>query len=318
MSLRQRIRSVRNLSLLVLAGVMAAGCAIREPQAITDLNQAREAIATAKQASAAERFPDDFAALEKRFLQARGTFYACQDDEASRLARTLIADANSLATRRAEMPQAAPPPPPPNQAPRAAFTAPAEANVNTLVSFRADESSDPDPGDKLTYTWDFGDGTTSEFTFPVATHRYANIGNYTVRLTVDDGRGGTDTTSRGIQVVSLQAIQSDVLFDFDRATLKPAAEQVLGEVVKQLQDNPNYQVTLVGHTDWIGTEQYNMGLSKRRAEAVQAYLISRGIAKERITTRWQGESQPVAPNNTAEGRAQNRRTDITVRPPNAQ
>ena len=317
MSLRQRIRSVRNLSLLVLAGVMATGCVIRDPQAITDLNQARDAIAAAKKASAAERFPDDFAALEKRFLQARGTFYACQDDEASRLAQALIADANSLATRRAEVPQVAPPPPAPNQAPRAAFTAPAEGNVNTLLTFRADESSDPD-GDKLTYTWDYGDGTTSKFTFPVATHRYENIGNYTVRLTVDDGRGGTDATSRALQIVSLQVIHSDVLFDFDKATLKPAAEQVLEGIIQQLQANPNYQVTLVGHTDWIGTEQYNMGLSKRRAEAVQAYLIARGIAKERITTMWQGESQPVAPNNTAEGRAQNRRTDITVRPPNAQ
>lgn len=315
MAYRQRRRGVEYLGLVLLAGLMATGCAMRDPQAITDLNQARNAIDAAKKASAAERFPDDFAALEKRFLQARGVFYACKDDEASRLAKALIADANALASRRAEMPTAAPPPPAPNQKPRAAFTAPAEANVNTVVSFRAEESSDPD-GDKLTYNWDFGDGKTSKFTFPVATHRYEKIGNYTVRLTVDDGRGGTDTASRVIQIVSLQVIRSDVLFDFDKSTLKPAAEQVLGGIIQQLKDNPDYRVALVGHTDWVGTDQYNMGLSKRRAEAVRDFLIKRGIAKERITTEWKGESQPVAPNNTAEGRAKNRRTEITVRPPN--
>jgi outer membrane protein OmpA-like peptidoglycan-associated protein len=306
-------RVLRYVGLLVIVGLMATGC-IREPQAITDLHQARDAIVAAKQAGAAERFPDEFAELEKQLLVARGTFYACQDAKASELALALVADANALATKRVEAPLPPPPPPAPgNQSPIAAMRGPSEGNVNDLLTFYANDSSDPD-GDKLTYKWDFGDGKTSSFTFPVATHRYTQIGNYTVRLTVEDGRGGTDTTTKFLRIVSLEVIRSDVLFDFDRATLKPAAAQILATIVKQMQDDLSFQAEVVGYTDSTGPASYNMGLSKRRAEAVRDFLIAHGIAAERITTDWKGETQPVASNATREGRAKNRRTEITLTP----
>ena len=116
MTLRHITRYLSLLGLILLAGLLAAGCVIREPQAITDINQAKDAIAAARQAGAAEQYPEDFAMLEARYLETRGVYYACRDDEASRLARALVADANALATKRPVA--AAPPPPPANRPPK--------------------------------------------------------------------------------------------------------------------------------------------------------------------------------------------------------
>jgi outer membrane protein OmpA-like peptidoglycan-associated protein len=286
---------------------------MRDPQALVDIRQAREALDAAQKASAAQRYPEDYAALEKRYAEARGVFYACRDDEASRLARALIADAKALADRRPVV--AAPPPPPPaNRPPTARLQAPAEGEVNVLLTFSGEGSNDPD-GDQLTYAWDFGDGTPpASFTFPNATHRYAQIGNYPVRLTVTDGRGGTDMASKTVTIVRREVIRSDVLFDFDKSTLKPQAAQTLASIVQQLKNDPSLRADVVGHTDGVGTEEYNMRLSERRAKAVADHLVRNGIAATRLNVSWKGKTQPVASNATPDGRAQNRRVDITVRP----
>ena len=313
MTLRHITRYLSLLGLIFLAGLLAAGCTIREPQALTDIGQARDAIAASRQAGAAERYPEDFAMLEKRFLETRGVYYACRDDEASRLARALVADANALAARRPVA--AAPPPPPANRPPRAAAKCPAESEVNTLVTFDASGSSDPE-GNPLTYKWDFGDGTTASFTFPNATHRYARAGNNTVRLTVDDGRGGSDTTTCTVSVVRklvLSEEKGQVLFDFDKADLKPAGQKLVMDIVQEMKENPQLRAHLVGHADSVGSDQYNMGLSKRRAEGTRNFMVRQGVPAANITTEWKGESQPIASNATAEGRAQNRRVEITLR-----
>lgn len=315
MTLRHITRHLSLLGLIFLAVVLAAGCAIRDPQAITDIGQAKDAIAAARQAGAAERYPEEFAALEKRYLETRGVYYACRDDEASRLARALVADANALAAKRPVA--AAPPPPPANRPPRAMAKCPAEAEANTLVTFDASGSSDPD-GNPLTYKWDFGDGTTSSFTFPNATHRYARAGNFTVRLTVDDGRGGSDTTTCTVAIVRKVVLseKEQVLFDFDKADLKPAGQKIVADVVQEMKENPQLRAHLVGHADSVGSDQYNMGLSKRRAESTRNAMVRMGIPAANITTDWKGESEPVASNATREGRAQNRRVEITLRAAN--
>jgi outer membrane protein OmpA-like peptidoglycan-associated protein len=294
-----------SFGLILLAGLLAAGCAIRDPQAISDLERARRAIAEAKNC-APPVSAEKMAELEKRHLQARGVFYACQDDEASRLAQGIIADAKCPPAAVA---------PPANQPPRARITGPAEGEVDTLLSFSGEGSSDPD-GDRLAYKWDFGDGTTASFTFPTATHRYARAGNYTVRLMVEDGRGGTDTATKPVAVIRRLVLteQTKALFDFDKATIRPDAQQELAGVVQEMQENPALRAELVGHTDSIGSDAYNLRLSQRRAEAVRNYLVSRGIAADRIRTDWKGEAEPIAPNTTREGRAQNRRVEITIRP----
>jgi outer membrane protein OmpA-like peptidoglycan-associated protein len=299
----------------LIAGLIAAGCAIREPQALMDIRQAREALDKVKQASVSDKEPEKFKELERRYLETRGVYYACRDDEASRMARALVADANALMAPR-PVAVAPPPPPPANRPPIARFKAPAEVEANTLVTFSAEESSDPD-GDRLTYRWDFGEGTTSSFTFPNATHRYTRAGNYTARLTVDDGRGGSDTTSCPIAIIRrvvLADAPDKVLFDFDKADLKPEGQKIVAEVVQEMKENPQLRAHLVGHADAIGSDQYNMGLSRRRAEAVRNALVRMGIAADRITVDWKGKREPVASNDTKQGRAQNRRVEITLRP----
>jgi OOP family OmpA-OmpF porin len=104
----------------------------------------------------------------------------------------------------------------------------------------------------------------------------------------------------------------ETFFDFDRAELKgdPA---VLAEVLRVMRDNPTLRVTVEGHTDSVGSDAYNQGLSERRADAVRNYLVRQGIDASRIETVGHGESKPVATNATAAGRSQNRRAEIIAR-----
>jgi len=104
------------------------------------------------------------------------------------------------------------------------------------------------------------------------------------------------------------------LFDFNKATLKPEAKSQLAGVLQALREQPGLQVLIVGHTDGIGSDAYNMKLSQQRAESVATYLGQNGVPRQSIRTEWQGKRQPIASNATAEGRAQNRRVEITVSP----
>ncbi|MBF0179178.1 MAG: OmpA family protein [Magnetococcales bacterium] len=101
-------------------------------------------------------------------------------------------------------------------------------------------------------------------------------------------------------------------FRFDRTDINPQEYSILDEVVTVMSDeqNRNVKVEVQGHTDSIGGEKYNDGLSLRRANSVQTYLIKRGVQGERLPPKGFGEHQPVAPNDTREGRAQNRRVDL--------
>lgn len=306
--------NLRRLSLLILpaALLLAVGCAIQDPQALNDLSRANKALASAKEKGAADRFPEDYAALEMRYLEARGTFYACDEAEASNMAMSIIEDANALGDKRMMAAPAAPVPA--NNPPVARLRAPVEGLINKLLTFNANESSDPDD-DKLTYRWDYGDGKMGSFRFPVATHRYNSIGSYTVKLTVDDGRGGTDSTSAVVLVGRKEVIQGHVLFDTDKFVIKSEGKMILDKIVAHLKENNDHRIHLVGHTDSTGSKPYNMKLSKRRANVVKRYFVKRDIAESRIVSEWKGQSEPVASNKTRDGRAKNRRTEITIKPP---
>ena len=106
-------------------------------------------------------------------------------------------------------------------------------------------------------------------------------------------------------------LSADTYFDFDKATLKPAGEVKVEEVVQTMKQHPEVRATIEGHTDSVGSDAYNQRLSERRANAVRDYMVAHGIAAARITTRGYGESKPIASNKTAEGRSQNRRVEIT-------
>lgn len=105
---------------------------------------------------------------------------------------------------------------------------------------------------------------------------------------------------------------ADAFFDFDKSVLKPEGKAKLDDLVGKIKDINLEVIIAVGHTDSVGSDAYNQKLSVRRSEAVKAYLVSKGIEKNRVYTEGKGEKQPVADNKTAEGRAKNRRVEIEV------
>ena len=105
-------------------------------------------------------------------------------------------------------------------------------------------------------------------------------------------------------------ILGDVNFAFDSAVLKPSAKEKIEKAVAHVQGLPDETFELLGHTDSIGTEEYNMGLSQRRVDAVRNAMIKLGVAPERLTARGYGETKPIATNSTKEGRAANRRVEL--------
>ncbi len=108
--------------------------------------------------------------------------------------------------------------------------------------------------------------------------------------------------------------KSDFSFDFDSAIIKPGAEDEIARVAAVLIKYPQTNISIEGYTDSKGAEEYNMNLSTRRAEAVKASLIGRGLSSSRLQTIGFGESKPVATNDTEAGRQQNRRVRIVIVP----
>lgn len=142
-----------------------------------------------------------------------------------------------------------------------------------------------------------------------------NPGAYVTMDGTDDGLrniqrdfGDASRTEEGILVT----LESDVSFAINSSFLNDAAKRELDKLARALEAYPNVTLLIEGHTDATGTPEYNLQLSEKRARSVRDYLISKGIAKSRFTVEGHGQSQPVAPNNTAEGRKKNRRVEITI------
>ena len=105
---------------------------------------------------------------------------------------------------------------------------------------------------------------------------------------------------------------SGILYPFNSTEILPAGKQNLQELANSLEKYPNSDVLIVGHTDSVGTDAYNLDLSQRRALAASAYLQSLGVPASRLKTAGKGESEPIQPNDTDEGRARNRRVEIAI------
>lgn len=123
------------------------------------------------------------------------------------------------------------------------------------------------------------------------------------------------------QLSELQAVQTerglvvtlgDVLFEVDRAELKPGATRSLDELVQVLHTNPSATVAIEGHTDSTGSRDHNLSLSQRRADSVRSYLLAQGVNAGRISARGLGPDYPVASNGDAAGRQQNRRVELVI------
>lgn len=105
---------------------------------------------------------------------------------------------------------------------------------------------------------------------------------------------------------------SGILFGFDKSDLMPQAKTNIQKLVTSLNENSDTDILVVGHTDNVGRSEYNLGLSDRRAASVRSYAIAQGLSASRIRTEGKGASEPIASNETEEGRAQNRRVEIVI------
>ncbi len=103
-----------------------------------------------------------------------------------------------------------------------------------------------------------------------------------------------------------------ILFDFDRADLRPASRDNLQELADNLREYERTDVLIIGHTDATGSDAYNQSLSERRAASAAGYLQQLGVASPRVSTRGMGETDPVATNETEEGRQLNRRVEVVI------
>lgn len=108
-----------------------------------------------------------------------------------------------------------------------------------------------------------------------------------------------------------------VNFDYDKSNIKSQFVPILDEAAQTLKDNPDITVSVEGHTDSIGSDEYNQRLSERRAQAVKQYLVSKGIDASRLSTAGKGEQEPISPNtkdgrDNPEGRAMNRRAELKI------
>ncbi|MGF6396377.1 OOP family OmpA-OmpF porin [Pseudomonas frederiksbergensis] len=107
-------------------------------------------------------------------------------------------------------------------------------------------------------------------------------------------------------------LNGNVLFAYNQSELMPEARSELDSLMAKLQNTDVASIKVIGHTDSQGSDAYNQKLSERRASSVAAYLLSQGVAPNKLTSEGRGESQPVADNDTEEGRAQNRRVELHI------
>jgi outer membrane protein OmpA-like peptidoglycan-associated protein len=125
-----------------------------------------------------------------------------------------------------------------------------------------------------------------------------------------DTAEGTEVDARGCAVIRARMVLPGIEFAFDSAEILPASERTLNIALQILRDNPSARVEVGGHTDDVGNANYNRRLSQQRADSVRDWLVEHGVARNRMQTRGYGSAQPVAPNDTDEGRARNRRIEF--------
>jgi len=123
---------------------------------------------------------------------------------------------------------------------------------------------------------------------------------------------GMRVDERGCAVKAQKLVLRNINFEFNKATLTPDGRSILDGIAAGLRGQPTMEVEIEGHTDHIGSEAYNLKLSKARAASVRDYLVSQGVQASRLSSQGYGESQPVASNKTDEGRAENRRVEFKV------
>jgi outer membrane protein OmpA-like peptidoglycan-associated protein len=128
----------------------------------------------------------------------------------------------------------------------------------------------------------------------------------------DIATASTEEIAKSLEKDGKVVISGGILFETDSAKLAPSAGDLVRRVADVMKKNPNLKISVVGHTDSTGDYDYNIKLSERRAKAFADALIKEGVVAKRLTAVGVGPQSPVATNDTAEGRAQNRRVELVV------
>jgi len=170
-------------------------------------------------------------------------------------------------------------------------------------------TSDPQTGDYIIAL-----PTGANYSYFAEKNGYYSVSN-NIDLSADTS---FSEITENIVLVSVKSLQessiklNNIYFDFNSYELKPESFTELGRVVKFLTDNPAIKIEISAHTDNIGSDEYNLDLSQKRAESVVNYLVSKGISAGRLVAKGFGKSNPVASNDTEEGRAMNRRVEMKI------
>jgi OOP family OmpA-OmpF porin len=262
-----------------------------------ELPAAERAVEAARQAGKDKECPDEFRAVEKMKNDAYDIYLSCRTKEGIAMAIEAANRANALCPKKAVIP----PPPAPTVSLSASPAAIEQGQCATLTWSSANVSSASiDQGVGKV------DPSGSRQVCPKSTTPY------TIAAV---GAGGSRTASTTVTVKPkvIDRLTLHVNFDFDKAAIRNADTAELQKAVDFVKKYPGYKISIEGHTDNIGTEKYNQGLSERRAAAVKEYLLKQGVTDgARLRTVGYGESQPVADNSTAEGRFKNRRVEILI------
>jgi peptidoglycan-associated lipoprotein len=289
------------LSLAALLFLVSAFVGCSYPKEVITANEAVEA---ARQAGKDKQCPDEFMAAEKMKNEAYALCKTCDTTKAIALANEATARLNALCPAKPVAVAAVPAPAP--------VTAPAPT-----VSLSASPSS-VQAGQCATLTWsstnatgvtiDNGvgrvDANGSKQVCPTQTTQYRASAS---------GAGGSRDASATVGVSKVvDRLTLHVNFDTNKATIRRPDDADLQKAIAFIKKYPEAKISLVGYTDSRGSEEYNQGLSEKRADAVKTYLVNHGIDAARIQTSGRGEADPIGDNATEKGRFENRRVEILI------
>jgi outer membrane protein OmpA-like peptidoglycan-associated protein len=194
------------------------------------------------------------------------------------------------------------------------------ALVLLLAAALAQTAPEQDPADaaaRTAATAEFNRGKTTRLVMNITTivDKKSSIAGWASEIDSKDVKIADRLTRLGAKVTETAVVISlagSILFDFDSAKIRADAERALTDVAQVIESYEGRPVRVEGHTDSMASDEYNQGLSERRAKAVADWLSKYGVDDERLTPRGFGESKPVAQNDTAAGRQKNRRVEVVI------
>jgi outer membrane protein OmpA-like peptidoglycan-associated protein len=290
------LKSVLPVAVFLLLVSVLVGC-VSYPK---ELKDADAAIAAARQAGKDKQCPDEFMAADKMRADAYAVCKPCDTAKAIAMANQALGMVNALCPKKAVVET------------RAAAPAPAPT-----VSLSASPSS-IQQGQCATLTW--SSTNASSVSIDPGIGRVESSGS---RQVCPDkttqyrasamGEGGSRDASATVGVSRVvDRLTLHVNFDTAKATIRKPDDADLQKAIDFIKKYPEAKISLVGYTDSRGGEEYNQGLSERRADAVKTYLVAHGIDAGRIQTSGRGEADPVGDNATEKGRFENRRTEVLM------